>query len=61
MAVAGNSIWSTNSSYYAKSTFEETATGPNALGGILEDLRSEFVARNGGGKNVPAASGIAPV
>lgn len=49
-AVAGGSIWSINSSFYAKATYDETATGPNALGRILEDLRGEFTVNNGGGK-----------
>lgn len=57
-AVAGNSIWSTNSSFYSKATFDEMATGPNVLGGLLEELRGEFIANNGGAKGAP--TGIAP-
>lgn len=49
-AVAGGSIWSINSSFYSKATYEETATGPNVLGKILEDLRGEFTVNNGGRK-----------
>lgn len=41
-AVSGVSIWSINSSIYAKATYEETATGPNALGKIIEDIRASF-------------------
>lgn len=41
-AVSGVSVWSTNSSIYSKATYEETATGPNALGKILEGIRTSF-------------------
>lgn len=41
-AVTGNSVWSTNSSIYAKATFEETATGPNAMGIILQEIRGRL-------------------
>lgn len=41
-AVSGGEIWSINSSIYSKATFEETATGPNALGKILEGIREGF-------------------
>lgn len=44
-AVSGGSIWSTNSSIYSKATFEETATGPNAMGKILEEVRNSFTSQ----------------
>lgn len=41
-AVTGSTIWSTHSSIHSKATFEETATGPNVLGKILEKIRESF-------------------
>lgn len=41
-AVTGSSVWSINSSIYAKATYEETATGPNVMGKILQDIRSKL-------------------
>lgn len=41
-AVTSGSVWSINSSIYSKATFEETATGPNAMGKILGEIRASF-------------------
>lgn len=41
-AVTGSTIWSTHSSIHSKATYEETATGPNVLGKILEKVRESL-------------------
>lgn len=47
-AVNGSTIWSTHSSIHSKATFEETATGPNVLGKILEGVRESLRTNNSG-------------
>lgn len=41
-AVSGKSDWSTHTPIYAKATYEETSTGPNLFGKVLEQVRESL-------------------